>query len=259
MATSISECVAAGAAVLDKRDPGWWRADAGRAIDLDRLDFRYGAYSVLGQLCPVELLTAYIGGPPQFGESDYAYGHLALASQLSGLSGAVLTDQPALYAWQVAHGFDGRGRDAVLTAEWRRVVAERREHAGTLAGAAEVLAAHGVTGEREQVAGDGRVPDVPPAGAGAGHAFTPWKFDTENAPARWARQCVTCAPEQGHREISASPLPPAGALAEMEPWERDLLSENTETEWVAVAVARRARPRAGSLARARHRGRGVPG
>lgn len=72
------------------------------------------------------------------------------------------------------------------------------------------------------------------------HAFTPWKFDTEYTPVRWMRSCATCPTERGHCEVSASPLPPKGALGEMEPWERDLVKDMTEVDWTNVAVAQRA-------------------
>jgi hypothetical protein len=51
---TIAELVAAGAACLDERDPGWWRADVKRAIDLRTLAMWNGGLCILGQRCPLE-------------------------------------------------------------------------------------------------------------------------------------------------------------------------------------------------------------
>lgn len=79
----------------------------------------------------------------------------------------------------------------------------------------------------------------------AGHTFTPWKFATEANPYRWSRLCKTCPVERAHWEISPSPLPPEGALAEMEPWERDLLASMTEGDWIAASPHRKTRGSSG--------------
>ena len=45
----IAERVARGAALLDERDPGWWRLDAERPVDLDALNIADGANCICGQ------------------------------------------------------------------------------------------------------------------------------------------------------------------------------------------------------------------
>ena len=47
--TTIAERVAAGAAFLDEHDPGWWRADVDRAIDLRVFEMAEPEHCVLGQ------------------------------------------------------------------------------------------------------------------------------------------------------------------------------------------------------------------
>jgi hypothetical protein len=117
---AIAERVAAGAAFLDEHDPDWWRADVERAIDLNRLDFASGETCVLGQRSPLpkpdrrsEPYTAYV-----------RYGFV-----LSGL-----TNADELWDWGVPLGItapldEHTDPDAVhddLTAEWKRVITERR-------------------------------------------------------------------------------------------------------------------------------------
>lgn len=103
MTETTAERVAAGVAWLDEHDPGWWREDApehltrdAQPIDLDRLDIDDPCRCVLG----------------------YRWGHFghALVDALRDAS-------------DVALGFDGDSADEVpeLTAEWRRVISERRE------------------------------------------------------------------------------------------------------------------------------------
>jgi hypothetical protein len=99
--TTVSERVAAGLALLDDRNPG-----AAERIDVDRLDIVDCADCMLGQ----------------------AYGHY-----LAGLDRLGLSDEGAIEFGFTA-AFDesttpyeviGQRFDA-LTAEWRRVIAERR-------------------------------------------------------------------------------------------------------------------------------------
>lgn len=109
--TTITERVAAGAALLDEHDPEWWRADVDRAIDLDVLDLGSGARCVLGQRCPVE-------GPNRFTRQSEA---------MSGLSWQ--DNENVLNQWVEWLGFDVGDDDtqyAGLTAEWARVIRERR-------------------------------------------------------------------------------------------------------------------------------------
>lgn len=111
MTTTIAERVAAGAAWLDEHDPGWWRTDApedpslgrdAQPIDLDRLDLASPCMCVLG----------------------HRWGHYAHA-RLEAINGHDA----------VGFGFDAetdvypdrRVEYQHLTAEWRRVIRERRE------------------------------------------------------------------------------------------------------------------------------------
>lgn len=121
MAT-ITERVAAGAAFLDQHDPDWWRADVERAISLDKLDLADTEDCVLGQRCPVEtLLTAE-------DEADGATRYHAMAAHLIGIQaweGGLIDGWAIPLGFQQAR-FTEREDFAVLTAEWRRVITERR-------------------------------------------------------------------------------------------------------------------------------------
>lgn len=112
--SKITEWVAAGFAFLDKDDPGWWRADTERPVNLDALDFRNGDTCVLGQRCPVEThrLTCF-------------------RVHAAKLSGFPVSNWRDINAWAVEHGFQAAsmtsaGSDA-LTDRWKRGIAERRE------------------------------------------------------------------------------------------------------------------------------------
>jgi hypothetical protein len=48
----MSATVAERVALLDEKDPGWWRADASPAIEPDVLEMRSGRRCVLGQRDP---------------------------------------------------------------------------------------------------------------------------------------------------------------------------------------------------------------
>jgi hypothetical protein len=128
--TAVSECVAKGAAFLDQHDPEWWRPDVDRAIILDRLDLSATNSCVLGQRCPLEVLSRYtvtVHGDAAFITDYDAY--WAYARHLSGLS------QVRLCEWAHEHGFTLNDHVAgpdgwpQLTAEWRRVITRRRETA----------------------------------------------------------------------------------------------------------------------------------
>ena len=124
--TSVTGRVAAGAAFLDEHDPGWWRADVERAIDLDKLDLSLGDRCILGQRCPVEAIVSYLG-TTDLDADDLEHGYAAYAEELAGRFG----DHTAMEAWAVKHGFNrpyGSGKAGYLdlTAEWRRVIEARR-------------------------------------------------------------------------------------------------------------------------------------
>lgn len=131
--SGVAERVAAGAAFLDEHEPGWWRADDKRAIDLDMLDMGTGDVCILGQRCPVETLRVYLGFPPM-DEEDREFAYMAYAEQLSG---SPRGDRYPLDLWAVAHGFnrpfdvcnpDAMSREyAALTAEWKRLITSRRK------------------------------------------------------------------------------------------------------------------------------------
>jgi hypothetical protein len=126
---AVTERVAAGAAFLDEHDPDWWRADVERAIDLETLDLTEAHACVLGQRCPLEVLAKALNVPvDELDAIDMGEGYDAYTKHLSGLSGSDRV------SWARDHGFtllgsdpDYRGSDwAVLTAEWKRVITERR-------------------------------------------------------------------------------------------------------------------------------------
>lgn len=118
MTAGVAGRVARGAALLDGKDPGWWRADADPVINLDTLEMADGQHCVLGQRCPREL--AGNTDPPVTHTTFYFY-----ATALSGI-----LDEAYLNAWAADHGFDALPlhyddyRD--LRAEWGRVITERR-------------------------------------------------------------------------------------------------------------------------------------
>jgi hypothetical protein len=128
--TTITEQVAAGAALMDDRDPGWWCADVERAIDLWTLDLATTDNCVLGQRCPLDALAEAVGAenPDMLRDCDRdeAYGVNATLLR-DGVPG---TWVPSLDGWARAHGFTGGDRELdALTAEWHRVILERRETA----------------------------------------------------------------------------------------------------------------------------------
>lgn len=124
MTATIAERVAAGAKFLDEHDRDWWRADVERAIDLDTLDLGTDELCILGQRCPLEAVVAF--------DTEY----YAQARRLSGLPGIF-----AINSWAVGFGFQAYANDTDadgepiddeldefddLTAEWKRVITERR-------------------------------------------------------------------------------------------------------------------------------------
>jgi hypothetical protein len=128
--SGIPERVALGAAFLDEHDHPWWREDVENAIDLDRLDMECGDVCVLGQRCPFGTLTAYLGYTPDPDDPDEAddleFRYHSYALRLSGIS-----PRESMEDWAVAHGFNrpfggGGAEYRELTAEWARVIRERR-------------------------------------------------------------------------------------------------------------------------------------
>jgi hypothetical protein len=135
--STIAERVAAGAAFLDEHDPEWWRADVERAIDLVALNMESGRTCILGQRCPMETLTAYVGYTPDPDEpddvDDLEFRYHAYAGHISGI-GAGRAVREDMERWAVGHGFNrpfggSRQEYDALTAEWKHVIAERRAEA----------------------------------------------------------------------------------------------------------------------------------
>ena len=114
--------VAAGVALLDARDPGWWEAGGpGRPINLDTLNLADGACCVLGQRCPDATLARHLGFE---GDGDRWPGYQAYAAELSGIE---TWDDPD--GWCAARGFTLTGALSgwdELTAEWVRVISGHR-------------------------------------------------------------------------------------------------------------------------------------
>jgi hypothetical protein len=132
LVSTIAERVALGAAFLDEHDPEWWRADVERAIDLDRLDLGDAGLCILGQRCPLELAAAFCARWPEVkwdDELDAAYS--AYLVELTGLGYVAhdLDSRADLARWGDEHGFSA-SEDFLsypeLTAEWARIIRERR-------------------------------------------------------------------------------------------------------------------------------------
>jgi hypothetical protein len=121
--------VAAGVVFMDTADPGWWREDTERAIDLADFDISRPDACVLAQRCPLEVLAERTGAlnAETLLDSDMDEAYFANAVRLS--DGAVRDDQ-TLTEWATAHGFTGNGDEMpALTAEWKRVITGRRKAA----------------------------------------------------------------------------------------------------------------------------------
>ena len=123
--STITERVAAGAAFLDENDPEWWRADVDRAIDLSELNLGNGSSCVLGQRCPLEVYAAR--------EASWMSSYYAWASTFADAKDPL--DSGPVDRWAAERGFQlsfEEGDDDTLdsfpdlTAEWKRVITERR-------------------------------------------------------------------------------------------------------------------------------------
>jgi len=128
--STIAERVAAGAAFLDEHDPDWWKADVERAIDLETLALDWPDRCVLGQRCPLEVLAAYVETDvSDLTVFDSGDGYFAYGERLSGFA-----EDAEIAHWARDLGFTfttdlpGGDRDDWddLTAEWRKVITERR-------------------------------------------------------------------------------------------------------------------------------------
>ncbi|HTJ69231.1 MAG TPA: hypothetical protein VL551_16965 [Actinospica sp.] len=124
--STIAERVAAGAAFLDEHDPDWWRADVERAIDLEKLNLSHGDACVLGQRCPLAV-------PGDISEFE-AYGYeLSKTFSWRSLSNWAAPLGFQIYGpWREDGTTEGRRLSEEmdeyreLTAEWKRVIEQRR-------------------------------------------------------------------------------------------------------------------------------------
>lgn len=115
---------------MDAVDPGWWREDIERAIDLGDFDLSRPDACVLAQRCPLEALAGHVGAldAESLLEGDMDDAYFVNAVRLG--NGAVRDDQ-TLTEWATAHGFTGNSDEMpALTAEWKRVITGRREESG---------------------------------------------------------------------------------------------------------------------------------
>jgi hypothetical protein len=124
VSAAIAERVAAGAALLDEKRPGWWRQ-----VDLAVLDLEDCRLCVIGQL---------FGPEWEYSRGSYGAGLAALGLDAGRYE-------------EFAYGFDIENfrEFADLTAEWRRLVAARRLAAERVKGVMSVY----VTGGRIHVTG----------------------------------------------------------------------------------------------------------
>lgn len=122
MTATVAGRVAAGAAFLDEREPGWWQR-----IDLDRLEMASECRCVLGQLS-TDVAPWWPDVVREFGLRRAA---------------ATFSDDPRLCDWELgfnvslARGKQEQDREcAELGAEWKRVITARRAEVRVLVGAA---------------------------------------------------------------------------------------------------------------------------
>jgi hypothetical protein len=119
--------VAAGEAFMDAADPGWWREDIERAINLGDFDISRPDACVLAQRCPLEVLAERVGAlnAESLLDCDMDEAYLVNAARLSSGAGR---DDETLTEWAAAHGFTGNGDEMpALTAEWKRIITGRRK------------------------------------------------------------------------------------------------------------------------------------
>ena len=126
--SDVAKRVAAGTAFLDEHDPGWWSTDADPAISLEMLEMPLGDRCILGQRCPVTVLARY--DALRHDAADRHAPYFAYAEHLMRVAGL----DGGLSPWDAEHGFTAGGLGGpgyarewgALTAEWRRVIEERR-------------------------------------------------------------------------------------------------------------------------------------
>jgi hypothetical protein len=133
----ITGRVQRGAALLDEHDPDWWRADAGRAIDLDRLDLAEGDTCVLGQRCPLEVAASYrtrAESEDEIDDPDKLTPYRAYSEQLFDGRWDSRTQRVSMLQAAHDHGFAWMGGERrefdELTAAWRDLIQGRRAQTG---------------------------------------------------------------------------------------------------------------------------------
>lgn len=117
--STIAERVAAGVKFLDEHDPDWWRADIEHPVNLWELSLSNPRRCILGQRCPREKRGDNFDSP-----------YVEMARSLSGIPAG----SEDLLPWAAALGFEASLTSIgvsvteyeTLTAEWKRVIAERR-------------------------------------------------------------------------------------------------------------------------------------
>ena len=123
---TAAEQVAAGVAFMHRVDPGWWRTDIDRPINLDDLNIDKVDNCILAQRCPLE---NYDRDYPRY------YWHAALLIDTGPY------EEMRINNWAEPLGFYVNGRNSdpsamitAVTAEWKRVITELREQAAIAAG-----------------------------------------------------------------------------------------------------------------------------
>ncbi len=115
-----------GVPFMDEHDPGWWRADIDRPVNLDLLDIAATDRCVLGQRCPLVALAAAVGAgsPDRLTAGDWDEAYAVNAARLRGIPAPFTS----LDVWAFEHGFTGSSEEmGELTGQWRQVIAGRRE------------------------------------------------------------------------------------------------------------------------------------
>lgn len=130
---TITERVERGAALLDERDPDWWRADVDRAIDLDRLNVMDGEECVLGQRCPLEAAAVYRareGRNDEFVDKDEHTSYSAYSELLFDGRWDSNVQRPRMLEAAHDHGFAWMGGERAefdeLAGAWRDLILARR-------------------------------------------------------------------------------------------------------------------------------------
>jgi hypothetical protein len=99
--------VARGVALLDERDPGWWREDHPRRIVLAKLDMTSICDCIVGQRRG-DYLPELEGAPGLLGGAEHGF------------------DMPSAWNFDTSEVTARNAYYAAIQQEWTRVIAERR-------------------------------------------------------------------------------------------------------------------------------------